>query len=146
MLHSSIYRLGGLGLIAALGFTAAACGDDDDGMTPQTGAFELIGEWTGTFGDESISETAWNGVALMDFDNDANVAITQNSPTAEFFPDGFNRIVYTEPVNDSFFYCTVAFGLDTLMVAQTSTLTADATAPATSGCGGQFPWSDLTRQ
>jgi len=130
--------------ISVLGlFAWTACGDDDE--SPMMQQFELVGEWGSPFGDETITSTSWASGILIEFDEDQNFAVTQNQPDASFFPSKFNKIVYTEPVDDSFFYCFVDFGLDTAMEARTSTQTADATDPASGGCGG-FTWTQLTRK
>ncbi len=132
-------------LIALVGI--AGCGDDDDdGMTNE---FELVGTWSSNFGGtETITSTSWDFgftvATLVEFDETANVAITQNPPDASFNADLYSRIEYTEPDNDTFFYCTVAFGLPTLDAARTSTQTADATDPSSGGCGG-FTWTQLSR-
>ncbi|MEM7678154.1 MAG: hypothetical protein AAF449_19355 [Myxococcota bacterium] len=123
--------------------TWTACGDDEE--TPTTEQFELVGEWSSLFGDETITSTSWASGILVEFDEAQNFAVTQNQPTADFFPSKFNKIVYTEPVDDSFFYCFVDFGLDTAAEARTSTQTADATDPASGGCGN-FTWTQLTRK
>ena len=131
-----------------------ACGDDDDGdgctgfqsaSDPAAEPFELIGEWTGIFGDETITSTSWSGTALIEYDLGCNIAITQTPTTSMFNPGLYSRRVYTEPANDSFFHCTVDFGLATAADARTSTATADATDPATGGCG-MFSWTPLGRE
>lgn len=126
--------MGGVGM--------TACGDDDESGT-QT--FELEGEWTSLFGDETITDTEWNGNALIEFDEDMNFAVTQTPTSAQFNPGKFNKIVYTEPEVNSFFYCFVDFGVDTAAMARTSTQTADASDPSVGGCGA-FPWTQLTRK
>lgn len=127
-----------LALTLAVG-GAAACSDDDETT------FELIGEWTGQFGDETITETDFNGSAIAVYDNALNFVVTQTPEDAMFNPGLYNRIVYTEPANDAFFYCTVDFGLDSVDAALTSTQTADASSPATGGCG-MFSWTGLMRR
>ena len=125
----------------------AGCGDDDDEMTNE---FELAGTWSSNFGGRlTITSTAWDSAALLEFDEANNTVITQNPSDALFFPDLYNRIEYTEPTNDRFFFCTVDFGLASLDAARTSTQTADQTDPSVSGCGVPpppgFPWTELTR-
>ena len=126
--------------LVALAFLlgVAACGDDDND-------FELIGEWSSAFSDETITATMWNADQIIEFDNEANVVITQTSSSSMFFANLFNKIEYTEPANDAFFYCTTLFGQPSAEVARTSTQTADATDPATGGCAG-FAWTELTRK
>lgn len=108
-------------------------------------SLEIIGVWASNFGaQEVITSTAFNRAAIRQFDNGQNFLVSQNSTTAPFFPGRFNRIVWTEPVNDRFFYCTVDFDLPSLQAALASTRMADATNPEVSGCGG-FPWTRLRR-
>ena len=137
----------GMLIVSATSLAVTGCGDDDD---PPTADFELIGTWSTNFGGiETITSTSWDFgfvvSALIEVDQDNNVVISQNPSDAAFNADKFSRIEYTEPANDSFFYCTVAFGLDSAEEARTSTQTADATDPSTGGCGG-FTWTELTRQ
>lgn len=125
-----------------------ACGDDEETTSvPPTTGFELVGEWATDFGDQTITETDWSGSALVFYDNDANLAVTQTPTSADFFPGKFNKIEYTEPVNGAFFFCTVFFEYDTAQQARTSTLTADATDPTMGGCGVlSFPWTEMRRK
>ena len=109
---------------------------------------EIMGTWTSNFGStERITVDRFIGYstqAIIDFDNTMNFMVTQSPPDDAFTPDKFSKTVWTDLENDSFFYCTVAFGLDTAEQAKTSTQTADASNPETSGCGGTFPWTKLT--
>jgi hypothetical protein len=68
--------------------------------------------------------------------------ITQN-PATGTNANKFNEIVWTRVVNGSFYYCFVDFNRDTADDARNTTNVADATDPATSGCG-QFPWTRLS--
>jgi hypothetical protein len=82
---------------------------------------------------ETITDTVWNqggfAVSVAEWDNDANVAYTQNAADAEF--DGL------------FYYCVVAFGLDSLEAAQADTSEADDADPENSGCG-DFAWTRMS--
>ncbi len=106
-------------------------------------AIELSGEWTGPFGEEEINSFEWNGNAVIEFNNDENFAITQNAADAEYGPSTFNKIVWTELKDNSFWYCTIDFGQTTAEDARNSTKVVDATDPATAGCGG-FAWTSLS--
>lgn len=106
---------------------------------------EVRGTYTSNFGGmETITSTAWAGTPLRAFDNTTNVAITQNAADSPFNPGAFNKIVWTEPRAGSFYYCFVDFGVATLELAQSSTKTADATSPDTTGCG-MFSWTKLSK-
>jgi len=147
-------------MAAALCLGPAGCGDDtesdDDGSgrgDPDAGgagsgsvedALEVAGDWTGEFGDESITDDDWNGADIVAFDNDDNFAITRNADDADFDPGKFNKNVWTEPNDDGFHYCTVDFGLDSAADAEATDMTADD-EDLEEGCGG-FPWTQLMPQ
>ena len=71
-------------------------------------------------------------------------AVVQLPEDDEFNPNKYSRYVWTEPTNESFYYCTVDFGLETLDEALMSTTQADPSDPETGGCGG-FAWTKLVR-
>jgi hypothetical protein len=136
----------------ASGLFGMACGDGEDGgPQSQSQAIEIAGTWESNFGGtETISSESWGfdgGTAAIvaDYDNAENFAVTRNPDDAEFSPGLYNRIVWTEPSDDSFYYCTVAFGLDSLDDALASTETADDSDPENSGCGGMFAWTKLSK-
>jgi hypothetical protein len=120
-------------------------GSSDAGNV-DAGTIEVAGHWHSNFDtNEEIDNTKWTYTTLIAFDNDLNVAITQNSATDMFGPNQFNRYVWTpiDTTDGSFFYCTVDFGLATASEARASTKTADASDPLNSGCGG-FGWTKLS--
>jgi hypothetical protein len=124
---------------------AAACGSGSgNGNGNGNGSgLEIAGVYASNFGSEEvITEGAFNGTPIRFFDNEENVLITQNPPDSNMNPDTFNRIVWTEPSGDVFYYCFVDFGLATLEEARNSTATADDTDPENSGCG-MFAWTRL---
>jgi hypothetical protein len=108
------------------------------------GALEVAGTWTTNYDtSETLSDTEWNGSAIVEFDNDANFAITQNAEDAMYDPGKFNKLVWTEPAEGSFYYCTVDFSLETADDAKNTTKTADDSDPLNSGCG-DFGWTMMT--
>ena len=108
--------------------------------------FELIGTYTSNFGGEDvITRRRFNGALIVEYDNAANVVYTQNPPNAQYSPNKFNKIVYTEPAGGSFYYCTIAYGKDTLAAAKADATVADSSEPDTKGCGG-FSWNKATAQ
>ena len=130
-------------LSSLLVLTVWACGDDHDHDNDPTIA--VAGTWTSNFGGmETITSTSWNGTPIIEFDNDANVAYTQNAADASWGANQFNKLVWSGLTDNSVYYCTVDFGLDTLAAAKTSTKTADSSDPDNSGCGG-FSWTKLTK-
>lgn len=150
-------------IVALISLGTLACGDDEstsennsntnntnssnNGTTIPTETLEVIGEWSTNFGsDENITAETWGSYQeVVDFDNVANIAITQNFEDADFDPGLFNRIVWTDIQNDEFHYCTVAFGLASEEEAQNSDAMADATDLDGEGCGG-FSWTKMTRK
>ena len=113
----------------------------DDATTTGGGGIEIAGTWTDDYGYVTdVSDQSFGPATVIAFDNAANWVITQNPSDDEYFPDKFSKTVWTEPADQSFWVCTVAYGLDTAENARTTTETADSTDPATGGCGG-FPWT-----
>lgn len=106
-------------------------------------AVEVHGSWTSNFGGtEDITSFDWSGSDITKYDNGLNFAITQSPADAEYFPGKFNKLVWTEPDGNGFFYCTVDFGKDTAEQAENTPNVADDTDPASGGCSG-FPWTQL---
>ncbi|MFO0722533.1 MAG: hypothetical protein U1E65_02040 [Myxococcota bacterium] len=127
----------GLAFLGTL-FLATACGGS---AGPVHDTIELIGAWANDFGgDENITAAAWNEATIVEADNTNNTAVTQNPASDLFNPNKFNRVVWTEPTAEGFYYCVVDFGKLTAEAARTSTATFDAKSPATGGCGG-FSWT-----
>lgn len=145
----NIKRLGCLTALVAL--TGFGCGSDDEAKEAKP--LELIGEWESRFGDttyeEVITEDAWGFQAIVEYDNAENIVITQNpdGDDPESFPNTYSRLVYLEPEDDSFYYCTTDFGLETLEEARQAEGVADDSDVETGGCGeGDFPWTKLTKK
>ncbi|RYZ06293.1 MAG: hypothetical protein EOO73_16645 [Myxococcales bacterium] len=105
-----------------------------------------MGTWEEEFvGTVEITSSFWNSSGIAAYDSEANVVYTQTSCDSEYNPGAFSKIVYTEPTDDAFYYCTAAFGLKTLAEAQDSEATADP-EDLEAGCGASgFPWSKVTR-
>lgn len=113
------------------------------------GPIEITGTFDTPFGEETITEQTWasafSTTTIEDWDNDANWVVTKNPPDAMFNPDTYSKTVWTEEVDGQFHYCVVDFGQPTIEAARTSTRTADASDPDSSGCGG-FAWTAMTRK
>lgn len=126
--------------------TTDATGAIDTGGDDATpGAFELIGTWTSEFGDETITESRWDGFCqqrVARYSNEDNVAILETLGPSEC-GGGFGRVVWQDIADDAFFYCTTTFGQTSIEAADNA---PDATTDdLTGGCGG-FAWSHLTRK
>lgn len=138
---------GALALTVMMASSLVACGDGDDG-SEEAGApvFELAGTWTSDFGEETISDSRWDGFcqqAVVSFDNDGNEAILE-IVGGEGCGEGFSKVVWKDIVSDAFDYCTAAFGEASVDEAANAPLSAVNDDPMT-GCGG-FPWSRLSRK
>jgi hypothetical protein len=161
-------------MIALLGVTALGCADDADDTQKDTSAagaagaensgagaagaensgaggeqnapLEVIGTWESEFGEETISAEIWSYAAIVEYDNETNIVITQNPDGDDpmLFPNAYSRIVYTEPVDDVFSYCTSDYGLETLEEAREAMGDADP-ENLESGCGN-FSWTTLTKK
>jgi len=110
-------------------------------------AIDLRDTYVSNFdGVETITATSWRQdgppMRIADWSNEERWAVTRNGEDADFNPGLFNRIVWTDPEGDRFYYCFVDFGLDSLRAALDSEATADDSDPETRGCGG-FPWTRL---
>jgi hypothetical protein len=139
-----------LALSALLSLGALACGQETQDLPPgaENGPIEIAGTWISMFAPEEpevISTTRWGSAEVVEFENLANWVVLRNPDDAMFQPGKFNRVTWTEPANDRFYYCWVVIGVDSALAAKTSTGTADATSPDTRGCG-DFPWTRLERQ
>lgn len=133
-----------VGLVLAVG-----CSDDDGAKGPSEGEIEIAGSWDGEFGDTEVIDSdswafAFETAALVAFDNRENYAITENPADAEYDPGKYNKIVWTEPEDGTFYYCTVAFGVDSPSEAEASEQEADE-SDIEKGCGG-FAWSKLSEK
>jgi len=122
-------------IIASASFVG--CSDDDAEV------IEIAGLWDNNFGSqEDINSTQWGTAAVVYFDNQNNFAITQNAADAEFSPSLFNKLVWTEVVNQETWYCTIDFGKDTAEDAENTVNVADSSDLDDMGCGG-FSWTKL---
>ena len=79
-------------------------------------------------------------VAVTQFDNDANYIVGQNDSVNSYAPDKWSRYDWTVDAEGTLWYCNTAYDAETEEDALAAS--ADASDPATSGCG-TFPWSSL---
>ena len=131
-------ELGGAGGDFSVGGAGGEGGGNSD-------ALEIIGKWSTPFSTEIIRQDRWRSfgtgfdgtVAIVEYDNTTNVVYTESNCT-------FSKNVYIDIQGDSFYSCTIAYGLPTLAAAKADTKVANPATPDTSGCG-TFPWSKLTK-
>jgi len=144
-----------LTLALALALGAGGCGTEskssgggggEEGEGESSGSIEVAGTWQDNFGSAPmvISDELWGWDELVEFDSDANWAVTHAPADAEWQPDTYSKQVWTAVVDDVFHYCTVASGLETAEAARDTDALADASSPDESGCG-DFAWSKMTR-
>jgi hypothetical protein len=112
------------GAVSTDGGADAGTASTDAGSTPA--AIEVAGTWDDNFGDKGI-------------------VITKSMWWLDMFsPNKFNKVLWTPLASNSFYTCTVDFGLATEKDAEMSTKTADSSDPANKGCG-MFSWTKMTR-
>ncbi len=137
---------GGAGAGGELSATGGSGGEGGAGNG--AAALEIIGEWDNGFGTDVISQTAWTSFtvdSIVEYDNEANTLYIQVAADAQYNPNKFSKVVYTDVENDSFWCCTIEFAKGTLQDAKAGTNAANSSDPANGGCG-PFPWSQLTRE
>jgi len=109
---------------------------------------EISGTWE-DFGNKTIFDnenfnTAYGQSSIVEYDNSGNTFFYQMSADDQYNPGKYGKLVWTEIENDSFYYCLIAYGKETLEEAKDDTATADSSNPDTGGCGG-FAWSKVTK-
>ncbi len=93
-------------------------------------------QWVIDAGDYGVSV-----FRIADFDNGDGVAIAMNDEDNDFAPGLWSRFEWLD--GDPLYYCQVVFDGEDQEAAEEGG-PADASDPAKSGCGGEFPWSTLT--
>lgn len=140
-----------LALILSILCFVTGCGPapDDTGEErpePKTINASLLGTWQTNFDtQESITVDRWGDNEIHSYDNGSNLVITRVPDDGEWSPGTYSKIVYTDIVDDRFFYCIVTYDKATADDALADETTADATDPLNSGCGG-FSWTQMTRE
>lgn len=144
--------------VCFLGLVACGAQEDDhdhNHVTPPgntVNTIEIAGEYCSNFGDtQNISDDSWRSVGetydssyeIMSYSNEDNHAITQNPEDAEWDPLKFNLIVWTEPVDGTFYMCWAGTGFDAIEMINFEQIEFDSSDPEVGGCGG-FPWTRLT--
>ncbi len=110
---------------------------------------EIEGKYTdGWGGTHEVTSQTWTmdgtGVfQIAEYDNDGNWLVAQNDAANAYNPGLWSRMDWT--VHEStLYFCQTAYAAASQQAAK-DTPAADATDPATTGCGG-FAWSTLTLQ
>ncbi len=109
----------------------------------------INGAWLdGWGGDHDVNAFAWtSGTSRFDIttaDDGAGWLVAQNAATNEWSPGLWSRFDWTWDGDGGLWYCQTAYAATTEAEA-IATPAADATDPATTGCGS-FSWSALTAE
>ena len=127
----------------------------DENCRLATGVESIIGSWRFSDGDVTgtmrITRERWSGAAISRWDEADRIVIVQASQGTEPNPGSYAKIVYTEVVDYSFYFCVVASGKETVEDALMDRVVANAENPGEEGCAnfdviiGGTPWMHLTR-
>jgi len=119
------------------------------GLLPQpVQDLEIVGNWTDNYGGSHvITNASWDynttgytqQSVIVEYHNASNTLYSQDQSN-----NLYSRVVWTQIANNQFYSCTIVYYKATLEEAKNDPATADATDPATGGCGG-FSWSLMTR-
>lgn len=120
-------------------------------ISPSVERLTIAGVYLDSYGgDNQITDKSWvvvNGgdvatFEITQYDNAAGFAVAENGPDNTFNAGLWSRFDYVQFKGD-WWSCTSAYAAASEQEAA-DTAAADATDPAASGCGGQFPWTNLT--
>ncbi|MBM66596.1 MAG: hypothetical protein CMH55_10215 [Myxococcales bacterium] len=104
----------------------------------------LQGTWSTNFDtEETITEDAWGANTIDQWDASTNTVIVRTPDDAEWSPGTYSKIIYTDPVEESFYYCIAAFGKETAEAALNEEVSVDDSDPDNAGCG-DFAWTKMT--
>lgn len=162
MHRSSFSTLMTLGLSVALGLATSACGgsDDDDAATPGTTHIEIEGSWSSDFGGtETIDDDSWStsygAQDIVAYSNGDREAVLSGPDFTDPEKTVFSRVVWTEPADGIFYYCTATFGCETAELTATGDddddnkvcdpPMVDETDLDGAGCAG-FSWTKLSKE
>lgn len=160
---SSLFPNPVVSAFAALSLFVGGCaGSDDTDTDVETDETDveilplaIVGDWAevaGAFptrevwGYHAIDDAVWTDAfgstyAITQYDNDAGVIIAQNGAGNGYNPGAWSRFDVTSDGEGGWYYCQTAFAAAAEADAL-ATPPADASDPATTGCG-TFPWSHL---
>ncbi|MGC4087161.1 MAG: hypothetical protein QM756_04505 [Polyangiaceae bacterium] len=132
---------GGAGGGSSVGTEAGAGG----GNGTSTGV-AIAGSYHDAWGHYVISNAAWvndsSTYHISRFDNAQHFVIARNDQGNGFSPCLWSRFDWTR-VGGKLYYCQSAYGAVS-EAAALATPAADPSSPTTGGCGGGFPWSELS--
>jgi hypothetical protein len=107
---------------------------------------EIVGAYATNFGGTvdvtaDVWDEAWSSWTISRFSNLDRVIIARNDRTNPFAAGLWSRFDWAE-VGGRLFYCQTAYDAPSEWAAR-GTPRADDHDPATTGCGGGFPWTEL---
>lgn len=113
-------------------------------------SIEIAGRYSDGFAEHTIAGDRWTmmgmgfsaGFTLTRVNNDEDWAVGQNDATNMFSPSRWSRFEWTR-VGTRLFYCQSTFDAETEAEALAAPR-PDRSMPEMGGCGGMFPWSELT--
>ena len=124
---------------------------DADTDTDVMPSIEIAGDYTDNFGTEhNISDTEWaiaypgysaDVYRLAEVDNDLDYAVAENAADNAFNSGLWSRFDWFDD-GATLWYCQTAYDAAD-QAAASGTPRADASDPASAGCGG-FSWTNLT--
>lgn len=126
------------------GSDTAACADESGG--PPADALAIVGDWTDDFeGTHAITAESWTQTSefgtfvydIASWDNAAGTLVAQDEGDSTWA-----KFQWVADDADGVYYCQTAFGAACRADAEAAA-DADATDPATGGCGGMFPWTHM---
>lgn len=141
--------LGGEAGSAGEGSLGGAGGEGGAPVVPDVlvnGPVELIGTWKDPEwgGIDVITETTWSGANIVGYDSAAQTVYWHN-PASSFYPGKYTKTVFTQPANDTFYYCQIVYQAESLEAAKADTKVADTSKLEDKGCSG-FNWTKVIKQ
>jgi len=127
------------------GSDTAACAEETGDDVPPGEALEIEGDWSDEFmGTHAITSESWTQTtdfgtftyAIATYDNATDTLVAQDEGDSTW-----SKFQWAAATGGELWYCQVAFAMPCRADAEAAPA-ADATDPATGGCG-MFPWSRL---
>lgn len=107
-------------------------------------SIEAAGHWvSASEGSLLITPEIWGENSIEFFSNKQNWAITRNPPDAYYYPDYYNKVLWTHAGDGTLLVCVIDRELKTLEEVVESEYLANATDPDFTGCRGE-PWEQWT--
>jgi hypothetical protein len=117
-------------------------------LTADQGPLDILGDYTDEYAtDHEVRQDVWTADAniynLTQYSNAEQWVVAQNDSTHGWAPDLWSRFDWTWDFDGNLWLCQTAFDAAD-EAAALATPASDASDPAIGGCGGMFPWTNLT--